>query len=516
MSSILKPPTCTKAQREANVLENGELVFDVTEQAFYTGDGYTRGGAMVFPANNYTYVAYASDSSGTNFSLTPSSSLPYRAELHSIKPVNDLRVSHFSNWVRYLGNYVYTAYASDASGTNFNTIANENLMYRAEIHSEVPIYSLTASHFSSATWVKYIGDWSNIYIAYASDKNGSDFSTEPSDALPYRAILNTYTVKTNLTPADFEGCHWEKYVGDYVYTAYASNNVGDNFSLTPSTDLPFKAEIITEYKKDNLSLSDFAGATWIRYIGLDGKGINPCGLYSATAEYSINDVVRYGNSQWLCIAATTGNPPPSTSATENNAYWSLYLTDGVDGTGINFTGDYVNTQNYSVGDGVRYGDAVWICKQSATGNPPPITAKEGSNAYWNVWISDGGGFGVAADIVTDESIVNPGENAITPYFRYDDAGEIELVAKKSDGEIMAVGGLPIIPAICVYVDEENGTCAAVPVNIDENGKSTPSSVAKTNLIYTWESPNWTYNKIQVFSCSSDANAITVYVAATKP
>ena len=513
MASILKPPTCTTAQRTAHILESGELVFDTDAASFYTGDGSTYGGALVFPANNYTYVGYASDSSGSNFSTTPSSSLPYRSEIHSTTPINNLSAASFSSWQRYLGNYIYTAYASDASGSNFSTVASSALMYRAEIHSEVPILSLSASDFASATWVKYIGDWSNIYIAYASDTSGSNFSTTQSDALPYRAILNTYTVKTSLSASDFAGCTWEKYVGNYVYVAYASNSSGADFSITPSNSLPYRAEINTEFKKTTLTSSDFSGATWVKYLGSDGQGVNPQGVYSSAVTYAVNDLVRYGDAQWICTQATTNNPPPSASATESNTYWSLYVADGSDGTGMNFTGYYQASQNYAVNDGVRYGNAQWICTQATIGNAPPVSSSTGSNSYWSLWISDGKGFDIPAEIQEDNDISNPTvTDTITPYFRYNSLGDPEFVAKKTNGDIVTIGGYPIIPAICVYVDEDSGTCAAVPVDVDANGKSTVSPIGvKTNLVYTWETPTWQYTKIQVFACTEDSSAITMYL-----
>ncbi len=44
MTSIFKPPPITTVQRQALVLESGELVFDTDQQAAYWGDGATLGG----------------------------------------------------------------------------------------------------------------------------------------------------------------------------------------------------------------------------------------------------------------------------------------------------------------------------------------------------------------------------------------------------------------------------------------------------------------------------------------
>lgn len=53
--------------------------------------------------------------------------------------------------------YTYVAYASDASGSGFSLTPSDTLKYRAEIHSETAIESPDADDFSGAVWVKYIG-----------------------------------------------------------------------------------------------------------------------------------------------------------------------------------------------------------------------------------------------------------------------------------------------------------------------------------------------------------------------
>jgi hypothetical protein len=54
--------------------------------------------------------------------------------------------------------YVYVAYSSDNSGTDFNLTPSDSLKYRAEIHSDTEIASPDSDDFSGATWVKYLGD----------------------------------------------------------------------------------------------------------------------------------------------------------------------------------------------------------------------------------------------------------------------------------------------------------------------------------------------------------------------
>jgi len=56
--------------------------------------------------------------------------------------------------------FVYVAYASDASGTGWSLTPTNALKYRAEIHSTVA-FTPVVGDFSGATWVKYLGDNGN-------------------------------------------------------------------------------------------------------------------------------------------------------------------------------------------------------------------------------------------------------------------------------------------------------------------------------------------------------------------
>ena len=83
-----------------------------------------------------------------------------------------------------------------------------------------------------------------LYIAYASDDKGSNFSLTPNDELKYVAQLQTTIAISNPVLSDFVNCKWVKYLGDtnYHYIAYASDDKGSDFSLTPSKNLSYRAE----------------------------------------------------------------------------------------------------------------------------------------------------------------------------------------------------------------------------------------------------------------------------------
>lgn len=128
-----------------------------------------------------------------------------------------------------------------------------------------------------------------LYIAYASDDQGTAFSLIHSDALKYIALLQSTTPIVSPIASMFAG-KWHKYLGDdgqdgeagsdgadgldaYVYVAYASDASGTAFNMTPSDSLKYRAEIHVTAPIASPSLSDFSGAVWVKYIGDDGQNL---------------------------------------------------------------------------------------------------------------------------------------------------------------------------------------------------------------------------------------------------
>ena len=59
--------------------------------------------------------------------------------------------------------YVYIAYASRSDGTGFSLTPASSLKYRAEIQLDHPLDRPAAADFLEATWVKYLGDDATVY-----------------------------------------------------------------------------------------------------------------------------------------------------------------------------------------------------------------------------------------------------------------------------------------------------------------------------------------------------------------
>lgn len=120
------PDYLTAAQVAALVAAGLECQFSDDGETWRTeqqdGDGWMRlrvrnsGGVWSTPVqllpgpqgeaghSTYTYVAYASDASGSGFSATPSNSLKYRAEIQSEEELDELSASDFTGrWVKYIG-----------------------------------------------------------------------------------------------------------------------------------------------------------------------------------------------------------------------------------------------------------------------------------------------------------------------------------------------------------------------------------------------------------------------------
>jgi len=123
-----------------------------------------------------------------------------------------------------------------------------------------------------------------LYIAWASDDVGTDFTTTFDPLLDYVALKVSYSV---LTPAvgDFVGL-WKNYKGtqgvqggqgvpgssgssSYSYVAFASDDIGTDFSLVPGSGLDYVAFKTTASPLSPPIASDFVGL-WKNYAGIPG------------------------------------------------------------------------------------------------------------------------------------------------------------------------------------------------------------------------------------------------------
>ena len=115
--------------------------------------------------NAYLYIAWADDSDGNGFTLTFDSSKNYRAEIKTTSPITP-NVSNFVGLWKYVKGpagvngqdvFQYIAYASDISGTGFTLVNSESLDYMAILFSYIEIVTPEVSDFAGL-WFKRKGD----------------------------------------------------------------------------------------------------------------------------------------------------------------------------------------------------------------------------------------------------------------------------------------------------------------------------------------------------------------------
>lgn len=105
------------------------------------------------------------------------------------------------------------------------------------------------------------------------------------------------------------------------------------------------------------------------YWSLMIEGIRFVGSYNSQTEYRVGDGVAHGGKVYISIKTGSGFTPP------NTVYWSQFAD------GIQYEGTYSNSTNYQKNDVVTYGGSVYIAKQDGTGNLPTATT------YWDEFVS---------------------------------------------------------------------------------------------------------------------------------
>lgn len=101
------------------------------------------------------------------------------------------------------GNYTYVRYASDDSGTDFSEIYNNSIhTHGAVLTSDVEIPSPSASDFTGK-WIPLQKQYT--YFAFATSATGTGFSQTYTGAETYAGIINSSTEITSLQASDFTG-----------------------------------------------------------------------------------------------------------------------------------------------------------------------------------------------------------------------------------------------------------------------------------------------------------------------
>lgn len=117
----------------------------------------------------------------------------------------------------------------------------------------------------------------------------------------------------------------------YVYIAYASNDAGANFTNTFDPLLDYIAIKTTTVQIPSPVVGDFTGL-WKNYKGApgtNGTSFTWRGTYNAGTAYVVNDNVYYNGTSYINIQAGTGQTPDPAGT----AYWSVLALKGTNGAG---------------------------------------------------------------------------------------------------------------------------------------------------------------------------------------
>lgn len=200
----------------------------------------------------YVYWAWCEDpATGSGFSLTTPAK--YISFIKSETPIASPAFGDFSIWGQQRGDdgqngddgvssYLYIAYASDSAGTGFSLTWSNGLKYRAEIISRTEIATPTLSDFANATWAKFIGDASFNADQFTVDEDG------------YVSLKTRQVTSTNgLFAVDYVK-EWETYSDGSWYRLWASGWLEQGYGGASFTTNNKTITLLKEYKDTNYSI----------------------------------------------------------------------------------------------------------------------------------------------------------------------------------------------------------------------------------------------------------------------
>jgi len=97
-------------------------------------------------------------------------------------------------------------------------------------------------------------------------------------------------------------------------------------------------------------------AAWNQFVeGTDWKNI-----WTVSTRYKLNDIVRYGGINYICITGHTSAATAASGLENDSANWQVYTQ------GQEYLGTWVTATRYKLNDIVKYGAGLWICTTQHT------------------------------------------------------------------------------------------------------------------------------------------------------
>jgi hypothetical protein len=111
---------------------------------------------------------------------------------------------------------------------------------------------------------------------------------------------------------------------------------------------------------------------WNQFVeGTDWKGV-----WTVSTRYKLNDIVRYGGINYVCITGHTSAATEALGLEDGSVNWQVF-TQGQD-----YLGTWVTATRYKLNDIVKYGAGLWICTTQHTAAAEFVT----DSANWAQYV----------------------------------------------------------------------------------------------------------------------------------
>jgi Ubiquitin-activating enzyme E1 FCCH domain len=172
----------------------------------------------------------------------------------------------------------------------------------------------------------------------------------------------TITLGLEADYADDSTTKWEKYVEGFKYKG-EWNGSADPLVRTATrysiNDIvKFGASLYLCIEAHTSNSSAFEELKWDLFVA----GLEYEDSWSALTEYQIGDIVSYGGYAYVAVRRNTAKIPPT-----DTADWDLLTT------GFNNRARYSSAQSYKVGDLVQYGGNVYVAGSEVAAGETPYT-----------------------------------------------------------------------------------------------------------------------------------------------
>jgi len=95
---------------------------------------------------------------------------------------------------------------------------------------------------------------------------------------------------------------------------------------------------------------------WNQFVeGTDWKGV-----WATSTRYKLNDIVRYGGINYICITGHTSAATAALGLEDGSVNWQVFTQ------GQEYLGTWVTATRYKLNDIVKYGAGLWICTAQHT------------------------------------------------------------------------------------------------------------------------------------------------------